>query len=52
VRLRRWPAHWDGGGEAPGSRRSRIVFIVRQPLTREYVSSAFEHFARAPLAQD
>ena len=52
VRLGRWPAHWDGGGEAPGSRRSRIVFIVRQPLTREYVSSAFEHFARAPLAQD
>jgi G3E family GTPase len=52
VRLDRWPAHWDGGGEAPGSRRSRIVFIVRQPLSRDYVSSAFEHFARAPLARD
>ena len=52
VRLDRWPAHGDGGGEAPGSRRSRIVFIVRQPLSRDYVSSAFEHVARAPLARD
>jgi G3E family GTPase len=50
VRLPRWPAHWDGGGEAPGSRRSRIVFIVRQ-LAREDVARAFAHFARAPLAQ-
>ena len=51
VRLDRWPSHWDGGGEAPGSRRSRIVFIVRRPLSREYVSSAFAHFAREPLTQ-
>jgi G3E family GTPase len=49
VRLPAWPAHWDGGGEAPGSRRSRIVFIVRQPLSRDYVASAFEHFASAPV---
>jgi G3E family GTPase len=49
VRLPRWPAHWDGGGEAPGSRRSRIVFIVRQPLSRDYVASAFAHFAAAPV---
>ena len=49
VRLPRWPAHWDGGGEAPGSRRSRIVFIVRPPLTRDYVASAFAHFTSAPV---
>ncbi len=49
VRLPRWPGHWDGGGEAPGSRRSRIVFIVRQPLSRDYVASAFAHFASAPV---
>jgi G3E family GTPase len=52
ARLPAWPAHWDGGGETPGSRRSRIVFIVRHPLTRDYIASAFEHFARAPLPQD
>jgi G3E family GTPase len=50
VRLARWPAHWDGGGEVPGSRRSRIVFVVRH-LAREDVARAFEHFARAPLGQ-
>ena len=49
ARLPRWPAHWDGGGEAPGSRRSRIVFIVRDPLTRDYVADAFAHFAAAPV---
>ena len=49
VRLPRWPGHWDGGGEAPGSRRSRIVFIVRHPLSRDYVASAFAHFAAAPV---
>ena len=52
VPLGRWPAHWDGGGETPGSRRSRIVFVVRRPVSREYVSSAFAHFATAPLPQD
>jgi len=51
VALDRWPSHWDGGGEVPGARRSRIVFIVRQ-LSREYVSSAFAHFVAAPAAQD
>jgi G3E family GTPase len=49
VRLPGWPAHWDGGGEAPGSRRSRIVFIVRAPLTRDFVASAFSHFTSAPV---
>jgi G3E family GTPase len=49
VRLPRWPAHWDGGGETAGSRRSRIVFIVREPLSRDYVASAFAHFAAAPV---
>lgn len=48
----RWPAHWDGGGDAPGSRRSRIVFIVRQPLSRDYIASAFAHFAAPPLTHD
>jgi G3E family GTPase len=51
VVLDRWPSHWDGGGEAPRARRSRIVFIVRQ-LSREYVSSVFAHFVAAPAAQD
>jgi len=43
VPLPRWPAHWDRGGVEPGSRRSRIVFVV-QHLTRDYVSSLFAHF--------
>jgi G3E family GTPase len=51
AELERWPVHWDGGGEPPGSRRSRIVFVVRR-LTREYVSSAFAHFVAAPAPQD
>jgi len=51
AELERWPVHWDGGGGAPGSRRSRIVFVVRR-LTREYVSSAFAHFVAAPAPQD
>jgi G3E family GTPase len=51
AELDRWPVHWDGGGEAPGSRRSRIVFVVRR-LSREYVSSAFAHFVAAPVSQD
>jgi G3E family GTPase len=52
TRLERWPAHWDGGGDDPGSRRSRIVFIVRHPLSRDYIASAFAHFAAPPLAHD
>jgi len=51
VTLPAWPAHWDGGGVAPGSRRSRLVFVVRH-LTRDYVSSVFAHFAAAPILQE
>jgi len=51
VALPGWPAHWDGGGVVPGSRRSRLVFVVRH-LTRDYVSSVFAHFAAAPILQD
>ena len=51
VTLPGWPPHWDGGGAAPGSRRSRLVFVVRH-LTRDYVSSVFAHFAAAPILQD
>jgi G3E family GTPase len=48
AELAGWPAGWDGGGEAPRSRRSRIVFVVRH-LTREYVAAAFSHFVAEPL---
>ncbi|HYF57799.1 MAG TPA: GTP-binding protein [Burkholderiaceae bacterium] len=48
VELDAWPAHWDDGGTSPGSRRSRIVFVVRH-LTRDYLASAFAHFVAAPL---
>jgi len=51
VPLPGWPSHWDGGGLTEGSRRSRIVFVVRRPLSRDYVSSAFAHFAAAPAPQ-
>jgi G3E family GTPase len=51
AELDRWPAHWDGGADAPGTRRSRIVFIVRR-LSQEYVSSAFAHFVATPVSQD
>jgi G3E family GTPase len=51
AELDAWPSHWDGGGTAPGSRHSRIVFVVRH-LSYDYVSSAFAHFVAAPVMQD
>jgi len=51
VELDAWPAHWDDGGVAPGSRRSRLVFVVRH-LTHDYLAQAFAHFVAAPLEPD
>lgn len=46
-----WPAHWDGGGTVPGSRRSRLVFVTRQ-LSRDSVSSLFAHLVAPSFQRD